>query len=149
MHVIQAGSLAVAARPYEAIDRGIPPRTQTEVSVFLGRRKVYRLFVPTFSQVVRPLNGKLGNDQAKKFDDPRAEETEMVEALKTTFVTVLLLGIPPTNFTYTLEMDSRNLEIRCVPMQDEPDDASMVPLGNWASTLNKSEQIFIRRTASA
>lgn len=68
-HVIQPGSLSVAAKQREAIKRALPPRTKTEVRAFLGLCIVYHRFVPKFSHVTRPLNGKLGGDQPKTFSD--------------------------------------------------------------------------------
>lgn len=51
-------------------------------------------------------------------------------------------GLPRERFLYTLERDTSNVQIRCVLMQDQQDDAPVRPIGYSSHSLNESEHNY-------
>ncbi|GJS66034.1 putative reverse transcriptase domain-containing protein [Tanacetum coccineum] len=121
------GAMPVAKSPYlnsegihvdpskiKAVKNWKPPKTPTEIRLFLGLARYYRRFIANFSKIAKPLT--LLTQKNKKFE--RGDEQDIAfQTLKYMWCDALILALPEGADDFVVYYDASNQGFGCVLMQ--------------------------------
>lgn len=127
-HVVRPGKVEVATRNFEAMKQSQAPANQTYLRCFLRICKVYRRFVPNFSQVTSPPNRKLSRGQPNSFETLKDDEYEAFRSLKDKFVRPPILALPRHGYPYTLDTEACEYQVGFTLLQQQP-NGNKLPIG--------------------
>jgi hypothetical protein len=84
-HVVRPGQLPVSEKNTAALQKALPPTTQTELRYFLGLCNVYHRFVPGFAKIAGPLNNLLSKGESPQLGPLNAEKLVAFNSLREKF----------------------------------------------------------------
>lgn len=138
-HVISPGKLAVAEKNLDAVEKFVYPSTQTQMRSFLGRRNVYRRFVPNFARTAAPLNRLLRKGESVSLPPPDEEQQTAFDLLKAALATPPVLTLPRQDLPFSEDTDACDEQVGCALMQKH-EDGTRHPIGFWSRTLSLPER---------
>ena len=113
-HLISVSSIQPLPEKLDSICNMLEPRSPKEIKQFLGLTSYCRKFVPTFSDMARPLTKLLAHDC--EFEWTKQFELSF-QMLKDTLCSAPILRYPDTSKPYTLYTDSSKYGWAGVPTQ--------------------------------
>ena len=140
-HVIRPGTLEVSEKNIVAIRAATPPKNQTQPRYFLGLCNVYRLFVPGFARIARPLTELTKKETSFQLPDFNEEQLIAFEDLKSRLISTTVLRLPRTGLPFYIDTDACEYQIGCTLMQEDSQGARH-PAGYWSRTLSSAERNY-------
>ncbi|GJS46356.1 putative reverse transcriptase domain-containing protein [Tanacetum coccineum] len=98
----------------EAVKNWKPPKTPTEIRLFLGLTRYYRRFIGNFSRIAKPLT--LLTQKNKKFEWGDEQENAF-QTLKDMLCDASILALPECTYDFVVYCDTSNQGFGCVLMQ--------------------------------
>lgn len=133
-HIITDKGIMPNPNKIKAISEIKRPKGTKDIKSFLGLVGYYRKFIPSFSQIAKPLNKLLAKDQKFNWDD-KCEES--FTNLKNILITEPILQYPNFEKTFILTTDASNEAIGSVLSQGKIGED--LPIAYYSRTLNKAE----------
>ena len=115
-HIVSRKGITPMPEKLACIKDMPPPKTAKEVKQFLGLIGYYQKFVPTFSDLARPLNMLTRKDVPFEWT-PICQES--FNLLKTSLMIELILMYPDPNYPYVLFTDTSKYAWACVLTQEK------------------------------
>lgn len=135
--------LEVPTNSIEAIRGFRHSTTLTECRSFLGLCDVFRRFAPNLSQNTAPLSKKLRKCQLQTLQRLDTDEISALQKLKARLMKPLLLAIPDSQCSYTVDIDVCNKQLGCVLLQKQLDWTDK-PTGYWSCSMNDAKRAYDR-----
>ena len=115
-HIISGEGITPLPEKLDSIQKMLPPQNPKEVKQFLGLIGYYRMFVPRFSDLARPLNALTQKNTEFKWTQVCQDSFKL---LKTSLMTEPILTYPDPNLPYVLFTDVSKYTSACVLTQEK------------------------------
>ena len=115
-HIVSGEGIAPLPEKLDSIQKMLPPKTPKEVKQFLGSIGYYRKFVPTFSDLAKPLNALTRKNVEFEWTEICQESFDL---LKTSLMMEPILTYPDPNHPYVLFIDASKYAWACVLTQEK------------------------------
>ncbi|GJY35046.1 putative reverse transcriptase domain-containing protein [Tanacetum coccineum] len=113
-HVVNSEGIHVDPNKIKAVKNWKPPKTPTEIRLFLGLTGYYRRFIANFSKISKPLT--LLTQKNKKFEWGDEQENAF-QTLKDMLCDALILALPKGPNDFVVYYDASNQGFGCILMQ--------------------------------
>lgn len=141
-HVISPQHLEIAMHTADSIKSLKASTNTTKLRAFLEPCNVFRRFVPNCARIETPLKNKGEDQSAEKFWSSDSWEAACAaQASRKKLVSPPTLVLPNGRGKYILNNDACNVQVRCVPLQKQPDGTTK-PDEYWSRSLPKAEQSY-------
>ena len=138
-HIVRPGTLEVDQSHVRALREAEPPRTVSELRSFLGFCNVYRRFVPSYTDMARPLYDCLkGSPKKATRIHMGSEQMRSFEQLVSAVTSPPVLSLPRRGLRYSIDTDSSQYQIGCALFQTHEDGVRR-PLGFWSRKMAPAE----------
>ena len=130
-HIISEGRCMPDPESLSKVDALVTPRDVQSLRRFLGCMGFFRMFIPNYAEVTRPLHLLLRKD--KSFDwsqDCDIAHKSLKAALKRS---PIYLELPRSNWEFVLDTDASTLVIAAVLMQRDPENPKKLHVIQYAS----------------
>ena len=121
-HIIKPGPLEVDTSLVAALREAKHPGSQTELRAFLGLCKVYRRFVPRYSQIAAPLNKLLKKGQPEKLITFGPDADYAFRTLIDAVTQPPVLALPKRDLPFSIDTDSPDYQVVAALFQTDEDD---------------------------
>lgn len=136
-HIVSESGITTDPAKIERVCKWPVPANVTEIKSFLGLASYYRLFVPNFAQVARPLH-KLTEANVEFLWTPECRSS--FQTLKTLLSTAPVLAYPDFTAEFILDTDASNHCVGAVLSQVK--DGAEHPVAYASRTLTKAERNY-------
>ena len=116
-HVIRPGTLEVATKNTQAVERFDEFRTQTELRSFLGLCNVYRRFFPNFARTAAPLNALFTKCCLADLQKSKEEQSKAFKLLKQALISPPVPSHPKPGVSFSVDTDACNDQVGCALLQ--------------------------------
>lgn len=89
---------------------------------------MFRRSLPNFTRITSPLSRRFKKSQAKDLRTTDEDDLQALDTLNETFVSPPIISLPKTARQYTLDIDGRDHEVECVPLQNQEDGKATRPV---------------------
>lgn len=95
------------------------PKNITKRCLLFGLCNVFHQFVLSFAHIGAPQSQNLKKDQPTHFGALTADELNAIRELQNKLVSPLILELPYSGGSYTLDTDACNAQLGCVLIQEQ------------------------------
>jgi hypothetical protein len=114
-HVVSSEGISMDPSKVREVLYWKPPRTVHQVRNFLGLAGYYRIFIPNFSKIVKPITDLLNKEDKFVWN---AEHDEAFRTLKKLLTISLVLAQPDIAKSFDVYCDASGTGLGCVLMQE-------------------------------
>ena len=115
-HIASGEGITPLPEKLDSIQKKLPPQTPKEVKQFLGLIGYYRMFVPRFLDLARPLNALTQKNSEFEWTQVCQESFKL---LKASLMTEPILTYPDPNHPYVLFTDASKYAWACVLIKEK------------------------------
>ena len=119
-HVVRTGRWSVNEKNLKAIKKAVFPKTQTQLTSFVGMCNVCRRFTVDFAKTAKPLNDLNSVKLPKRLSPPTPEEQAAFEKLREQLCHPPILGIPSKEGSNIIDLDATCDQLGCCPVKQQP-----------------------------
>ncbi|GFU44790.1 retrovirus-related Pol polyprotein from transposon 17.6 [Trichonephila clavipes] len=120
-HVVENGTIRPSIAKPIAVKKFLEPTTVKQVQSFLGLTGYFRKFIPTYSQIAKPLSDLTRKDNPFMFEQPQMKSLSLFEKLKKLLTESPVLSIFQQGKTTELHTDANQQGYGVVLLQEAED----------------------------
>ena len=139
--VVRPGRLSVNEKNLQAIKKAVFPKTQTQLTSFLGMCNVYRRFTVDLAKTAKPLNDLNSMKLPKRLSPPTPEDQAAFDTLREQLCHLPILSIPRKEGKYIIDVDASYNQLGCCLLQQQPDD-KYLPVDYFSQGLLPEEKNY-------
>jgi len=135
--IIENGKVSPNPEKLKALEGYQIPRNVKDIMRFLGFCGYYRQFIPTFSEIAKPLTNMLGKGIIFFWS---SEAQKAFELLRCELLKASSLCLPDLNKPFVIQTDASDIGIGAVLLQEH--DEKKFPIYFYSRTLNQAEKNY-------